>query len=101
MAKCYYCKDEVTNDDLTEIDGALVRVCADCQDFIKQFCKEALEECLYSEKSVKEMKEEYRNGTVGYSEALDNLMIEYENLAPTILNFDKKVPNSYNNSKTK
>ena len=37
MAKCYYCTDEVTNDDLTEIDGACVRVCEDCRKFIDEY----------------------------------------------------------------
>lgn len=75
MAKCYYCKDEVTNDDLTEIDGALVRVCADCQDFIDKYGTALLDSAWFSEDANKTKK--------------------------YIRSFDKKVPNPYNNSKTK
>lgn len=49
MAKCYYCKDEVTNDDLTEIDGALERVCADCRDFIDHYGTNLLDGAWFSE----------------------------------------------------
>ena len=43
MAKCYYCGDEVTNDDLTEVDGQWIRVCADCWKFIGNYGTEDLE----------------------------------------------------------
>jgi hypothetical protein len=37
MAKCYYCGDEVTNDDLIEIDGDWLRICPDCREFITDY----------------------------------------------------------------
>lgn len=49
MAKCYYCGDEVTNDDLTEIDGDWLRVCADCRDFIDHYGTALLDGAWFSE----------------------------------------------------
>ena len=60
MAKCYYCGDEVTNDDLTEIDGTYVRVCADCREFIQQYGADELDHWVYAETDVKEMKQFFR-----------------------------------------
>lgn len=56
MAKCYYCGDEVTNDDLTEIDGACVRVCADCQNFIGNCGTELLDSACGNHEEVKRIK---------------------------------------------
>lgn len=56
MAKCYYCGDEVTNDDLTEIDGTCVRICADCRDFIAQFGADLLDDFVYAEADIKQEK---------------------------------------------
>ena len=61
MAKCYYCGDEVSNDDLTELNGALVRICPDCQEFIKEYGTKELDGWLWGEGDVKEFKQSYRD----------------------------------------
>ena len=57
MAKCYYCKDEVTNDDLTEIDGDWLRVCADCRNFIDNLGTELLDNACGDCEKVKRTKQ--------------------------------------------
>ena len=75
MAKCYYCGDEVSNDDFVELDGDWLRICPDCREFITDYGTDKLDEWLFGEGDIKERKHMYR---------------QY---------FDKKLPNSYNNSK--
>lgn len=62
MAKCYYCKDEVTNDNLTEVDGGCVRVCKDCNEFIKEFGANGIKvlEDAIVDNIVRGMKSAYR-----------------------------------------
>ena len=62
MAKCYYCSDEVTNDDLTEVDGQWIRVCKDCNEFIKEFGANGIRvlEDAMVDNIVKNMKAGYR-----------------------------------------
>ena len=60
MAKCYYCGDEVTNDDLVELDGGWLRICPDCREFITDYGTDKLDEWLFGEGDVKEFKQLYR-----------------------------------------
>ena len=62
VAKCYYCDDAVTNDDLTLIDGQWLRVCADCREFIKEFGANGIKvlEDAMVDNIVKSMKSGYR-----------------------------------------
>ena len=72
MAKCYYCDDEVTNDDFVELDGDWLRICPDCREFITDYGTAPLDDCTGD---IKAIKQYYRE-----------------------LN-DKMLPNLYNNSK--
>ena len=65
MAKCYYCGDEVSNDDLTELNGTFVRICADCRDFIKEYGTAPLEDDYTSD--IKATKQYYREWVVDFS----------------------------------
>ena len=60
MAKCYYCGDEVTNDDFVELDGGCLRICPDCREFITDYGTDKLDEWLFGEGDVKEFKQLYR-----------------------------------------